>query len=180
MVSPVKDISSAARSMQDSAESTLADLRDQVTQLAKEVADVAERRTRAARQGAIDTAEAGASELRRNIRRQPVIAMAVAAAAGATLALLVVPRFGSRSAPASRWDSWTPNVTRADLHDFADNISRSVSRAAQSGTASITPAFERLVDALSRVDTGSSMSSLVDKASGWFQKAQDKAKEKMG
>ena len=180
MVSPVKDISSAARSVQDSAELTLADLRDQVTQLAKEVADVAERRTRAARQGAIDTAEAGASELRRNIRRQPVVAMAVAAAAGATLALLVVPRFGSRAAPASRWDSWTPNVTRADLHDFADNISRSVSRAAQSGSATITPAFERLVDALSRVDTGSSMSSLVDKASGWFQKAQDKAKEKMG
>jgi ElaB/YqjD/DUF883 family membrane-anchored ribosome-binding protein len=180
MVSPVKDIGSAARSVQDSAESTLADLRDQVTQLAKEVADIAERRTRAARRTAVDTAEAGASEVRRSIRRQPVVAMAVAAAAGATLALLVVPRSGSRSAPASRWDSWTPNVTRADLHDFADNISRSVSRAAHSGTASITPAFERLVEALNRVDTGSSMSSLVDKASGWFQKAQDKAKEKLG
>ena len=43
-----------------------------------------------------------------------------------------------------------------------------------------TPAFERLVDALGRVDAGSSMSSLVDKANGWFQKAQDKAKEKLG
>ena len=51
--------------------------------------------------------------------------------------------------------------------------------AAQSGRASLTPAFERLVDALSRVDTGSSMSALVDKASGWFQKAQDKAKAKL-
>jgi len=180
MVSPVKDISSAARSAQDTAESTIAELRESVTALAKEVADIAERRTRAARQTAVDTAEAGASEVRRTIRRQPVVAMAVAAAAGATLALLVVPRSGSRSAPTSRWDSWTPNITRADLHDFADNISRSVSRAAHSGTASITPAFERLVDALSRVDTGSSMSSLVDKASGWFQKAQDKAKEKKG
>jgi hypothetical protein len=106
--------------------------------------------------------------------------MAAAAAAGAVFALLVMPRFSRPSSPASRWDSWTPNITRADLHDFADNISRSVSRAAHSGTASITPAFERLVDALSRVDTGSSMNSLVDKASGWFQKAQDKAKEKMG
>ena len=180
MVSPVKEVSSAARAAQDTAESTIAELRDTVTSLAKEVADVAERRTRAARHAAADTAEAGASELRRTIRRQPVVAMAAAAAGGAVLALLVVPRFGNRSSPTSRWDSWTPNVTRADLHDFADNISRSVSRAAQSGTASITPAFERLVDALSRVDTGSSMSSLVDKASGWFQKAQDKAKEKLG
>ena len=180
MISPVKEVSSAARSAQDIAESTIAELRDTVTSLAKEVADVAERRTRAARHAVADTTEAGASELRRTIRRQPVVAMTVAAAAGAVLALLVVPRFGSRATPASRWDSWTPNVTRADLHDFADNISRSVSRAAHSGTASITPAFERLVDALSRVDTGSSMSSLVDKASGWFQKAQDKAKEKLG
>ncbi len=130
MVSPVKEVSSAARSAQDTAESTIAELRDTVTSLAKEVADVAERRTRAARHAAADTAEAGASELRRTIRRQPVVAMTVAAAAGAVLALLVVPRFGSRSSPASRWDSWTPNVTRADLHDFADNISRSVSRAA--------------------------------------------------
>ncbi len=84
--------------------------------------------------------------------------MAAAAAVGAVFALLVMPRFSRPSSPASRWDSWTPNITRADLHDFADNISRSVSRAAHSGTASITPAFERLVDALSRVDTGSSMS----------------------
>jgi ElaB/YqjD/DUF883 family membrane-anchored ribosome-binding protein len=180
MVSPVKEVSSAARAAQDTAESTIAELRESITALARDVAEIAERRTRAARHAAADTAAAGASEVRRTIRRQPVVAMAVAAAAGAVLALLVVPRFGSRSAPASRWDRWTPNVTRADLHDFADNISRSVSRAAQSGTASITPAFERVVDALSRVDTGSSMSSLVDKASSWFQKAQDKAKQKMG
>lgn len=179
MVSPVKDVSSAARSVQDTAESTIAELRDTVTSLAKDVATIAERRTRAARRAAADTAEAGASELRQTIRRQPVVAMSVAAAAGAVLALLVVPRFGSRASPASRWEGWTPNISRADLQDFADSVSRSVSRAAQSGTASITPAFERLVDALSRVDTGSSMSALVDKASGWFQKAQDKAKAKL-
>ena len=180
MVSPVKDISSAARSVQDSAESTLADLRDQVTQLAKEVSSIAERRTRAiARNGC----RYGRS---RRFGAAPYHSPSAghrhggSGGAGAVLALLVMPRFSRPSSPASRWDSWTPNITRADLHDFADNISRSVSRAAHSGTASITPAFERLVDALSRVDTGSSMSSLVDKASGWFQKAQDKAKEKLG
>ena len=181
MVSPVKEISSAARSVQDTAEF---DARRAARHRSPSLPRKSRRSPSAARarhaQTAVDTAEAGASELRRTIRRQPVVAMAAAAAAGAVLALLVVPRFGRPSSPASRWDSWTPNITRADLHDFADNISRSVSRAAHSGTASITPAFERLVDALSRVDTGSSMSSLVDKASGWFQKAQDKAKEKMG
>ncbi len=65
MISPVKEFSSAARSAQETAETTLAEMRDSVAALAKEVADIAERRTRAARQTAIDTAEAGASELRR-------------------------------------------------------------------------------------------------------------------
>ena len=81
MVSPVKDFSSAARSAQDTAESTLAELRDHVTELAKEVSSIAERRTRVIRETAVDMAEAGASELRRAIRRQPVVAMAAAAAA---------------------------------------------------------------------------------------------------
>jgi hypothetical protein len=179
MVSPVKEFSSAARSAQETAETTLAEMRDSVAALAKEVADIAERRTRAARQTAVDTAEAGASELRRTIRRQPVVAMAVAAAAGAVLALAVVPRF-SRSVSTSRWDSWTPNITRSDLYDFADNIQRSVSRAAQSASAPITPAFERLVEAITRTDPSASMNTIVEKASSWFQKAQDKAKQKMG
>src|SRR5690242_8340729 len=99
MVSPMKEVSSAARAVQDTAETTIAELRDSVSALAKEVATIAERRTRAARETAVETAEAGAAELRRTIRRQPAISMAVAAAAGAVLALLVVPRFGRSTAP---------------------------------------------------------------------------------
>ena len=182
MVSPMKEVSSAARSVQDTAETTIAELRDSVSALAKEVATIAERRTRVARESAVETAEAGAAELRRTIRRQPAISMAVAAAAGAVLALLVVPRFGRSTAPASRWDrwapNWTPNVTRADLYDLADNIQRSVLRAAHSAAAPVTPAFERMVDALSRADT-SSFNSILDRAGSWFQRAQDKAKQKM-
>lgn len=178
MVSPAKEVGSAARSAQNSAEATLTELRDAVSAIAKEVADIAERRTRAARQSAAETAEVGAVELRRTIRRQPVLAMAVAAAAGAALALLIVPR-AHRSSPAPRWDRWTPNLTRADLYDLADTIQRSVSRAANSAAAPITPAFERMVDAMSRADT-SAVNSIIEKASTWFQKAQEKAKQKMG
>jgi ElaB/YqjD/DUF883 family membrane-anchored ribosome-binding protein len=173
----MKEVSSAARSVQDTAETTIAELRDSVSALAKEVATIAERRTRAAREAAYETAEAGTKELRRTIRRQPAVSMAVAAAAGAVLALLIVPRFG-RSQPVSRWDRYAPNVTRADLYDLADNIQRSVSRAAHSAVAPVTPAFERMVDALSRADT-STFNSILDRAGSWFQKAQDKAKEKL-
>jgi hypothetical protein len=179
MVSPLKEVSSAAENTKQSAEATLAELRDQVTSLAKDVADIAERRTRAAREAVVEGAETGAKEVRKAIRRQPAIAMAVSVAAGAALALLLVPRF---SRPAqSRWDRferWTPNVTRADLYDMADNIQRSVSRAASAAAAPVTPAFERMVEALSRADT-SAVSSLMEKAGGWFTKAQEKAKEKM-
>jgi ElaB/YqjD/DUF883 family membrane-anchored ribosome-binding protein len=179
MVSPMKEATSAARSVQDTAETTITELRDSISALAKEVATIAERRTRAARESAVETAEAGATELRRAIRRQPAVSMAVAAAAGAVLALLVVPRFGrSTTAAVSRWDRYAPNVTRADLYDLADNIQRSVSRAAHSVAAPVTPAFERMVDALSRADT-STFNSILDRAGSWFQKAQDKAKQKM-
>jgi chorismate mutase len=180
MVSPVTETSSAARNAQNTAESTLAELRDSVADIAKQVADIAEKRTRAARAAAVETAEAGASELRRNIRKQPVVAMAVAAAAGALLAIAFVPRFG-RSAPVSRWDRWAPNmpnVTRADLYELADNIQRSVTRAANAAAAPVAPAFERMVEALSRTDS-SAVSSLLEKAGGWFGKAKDKVEEKM-
>ena len=96
MVSPVKDMQfSCASPFRTAPSRRLADLRDQVTQLAKEVwSHNAERRTRADPRRLSYTAEAGASELRRTIRRQPVIAMAAAAAVGAV--------FGaSRDAPAS-------------------------------------------------------------------------------
>ena len=182
MVTPTaNEISSTARSAAKAGEDTLAELRDSVTAIAKEVAEIAEKRTRAMRETVVDGAETGATEVRRAIRRQPAIAMGVAIAAGAAIALLVVPRF-SRPTPASRWgervDRWTPNVTRADLYDMADNIQRSVSRAATAATAPVAPAFERMVDALSKADS-SAVTSLIDKAGGWFGKVQEKAKEKM-
>ncbi len=183
MATPMKDVSSESRSPQQtgaSADSTLAELRESITTIAKEVAEIAERRTRAARETAVNAAETGVSELRSSIRRQPAIAMGVAVGAGALLALLVVPRFG-RPTPRSRWESWTPNmpnITRADLYDMADNIQRSVSRAAGAAAAPVAPAFERMVEALSKTDT-STLNSIVEKMGGWFQKAQDKAKEKV-
>lgn len=172
MVSPVKEVS---RDAQEVDATTLSELRDSVTALAKQVAEIAERRARAAGETVVNTAEAGVDELRRGIRRQPVVAVAVAAAAGALLALAVVPRSRPR---ASGWERFTPNVTRADLYDIADSIQRSVSRAASAAAAPVTPTFERMVDALSRADT-SSVNTIIERMGGWFQKAQEKAKEKM-
>jgi hypothetical protein len=174
MASPVKDISHATPAVD---QATLEELREKVSTLAKELAAVAERRAKAAGEAVSDAAGAGVVELRRGIRRQPALAMGIAIAAGAVLALTVVPRFRQPRA-TNAWDRWTPNVTRADFYDLADNIQRSVSRAASAAAAPVAPAFERMVDAISRTDA-SSMSTVVEKLGGWFQKAQEKAKEKM-
>lgn len=177
MVSPVKEVASNAgassrlAAAESSADATLAELRDSVASLAKDIAAIAEARTRGVRDAAMGTAEAGASELRKTIRRQPVVAVAVALGAGAILALALTPRSGRRPR-TSRWE-----VTRADLYDMADTIQRSVSRGAQS-IPSLTPAFERLVDAITRGDASASVSSVVEKASSWFQKLRSRAAEK--
>jgi hypothetical protein len=154
-------------------DSTLADLRKSVTAISEELATIAERRTRVLRQGA----EAGTTEVRRAIRRQPVIAMGVAAVAGALLALAVVPRFGATRTPRSRFDgmmSYMPQVTRADLHDMADSIQRQVSRAASS--VPFSSSVERLVDAISKVEPTSSMNSAVEKLGSWLSRVPDAVK----
>jgi len=144
-------------------ETTLAELRKSVTEIANEVAKIAEKRGQAVK----DAAQAGTSELRRSIRRQPVLAMGIAAAAGALVAITVVPR-ASRARSASRWDSWVPQVSRADLYDVADSVQRSVSRAmnAVPGTSSL----ERLVEALSKSESRETLNEVVQKAGSWFQR----------
>jgi hypothetical protein len=61
-----------------------------------------------------------------------------------------------------------PHVTRADLQEAVDNLQRSVMRAAHS--APVTSSLERVADALSKVEPGSSLNSVVDKISSWLQK----------
>jgi len=184
MASPAKEAGpSKETSVQDQLHGSvspeaLTELRDSVASLAKEVATIAERRAKAAGSAASKAVEAGADELSGMIRRQPELSMAVAAAAGAIIALLVVPR--SRHTHSSRFQSWLPHVTRSDLQDMADNIQRSVSRAASSAAAPVTPTFERLLETIAGVDPSPSIGSAFDKIGGWLQKAQTKAKDKIG
>jgi hypothetical protein len=145
---------------------TLAELQKAVTAMAKDIATIAEKRGQAIK----DTAEAGTSALRRNIRRQPGVAMGVATLAGVLLSLLVVP---ARRQTAGRWGEWTSPVTRADLQDVADSVQRSLVRAANA--VPVTPAFERVVDALTRVDAGASLSSVIEKAGSWLERMRSKA-----
>jgi ElaB/YqjD/DUF883 family membrane-anchored ribosome-binding protein len=176
MVSSVKDLptdTNEAGATQEA--STVAELRASVNEIAKELSEVAERRTRAARQ----QVEAGADALRGTIRRQPVLAIGVAVAAGAVLATLVVPR-GRRTPRTDSWSAWAPSmpVTRADLHDVADSIQRTVSRAASSvHSVPLTSSLERFVDVMSKVEPSASLNSALEKAGGWFQKVQSRASD---
>jgi ElaB/YqjD/DUF883 family membrane-anchored ribosome-binding protein len=155
-------------------ETTLDELRKSVTEIANEVSKIAEKRARDVK----GAAQAGTSEVRRSIRRQPVLAMGIAAAAGAVLALTLVPRWGgsrtgtARWTDASRWSGYVPQVTKTDLYDVADNIQRSVSRA----SAPVASSFERLVDAFSKIESRETINDVVEKAGSWFQKMRTPSK----
>jgi ElaB/YqjD/DUF883 family membrane-anchored ribosome-binding protein len=176
MIAPVKSFSSnTSASGTPSEAATLAELRARVNEIAKDLSDVAEKRTRAARQ----QVEAGAETVRGTIRSQPVVSMGVAAVAGALLAVLVVPRSRS-SRTRDGWAAWAPSmpVSRADLYDVADSLQRSVSRAAHAAqSVPVSSSLERFVDAISRVEPNASLNSALEKAGGWFRKAQDRAEQ---
>jgi hypothetical protein len=178
MIGPVQDDTGSPQSPASRADddSTFAELRDRVAQIAQEVAAVAAKPTRVTR----EYSEAGTAALRRTIRRQPVVSMAVAVGVGALFALAFVPRF---TRPTNlRWSSWIPSmpVTRADLYDMADSIQHSLSRAAYAVPTAVTPAFERLLDAFTRTDPSAALGSILEKASGWLTKTQDKIKGNTG
>ena len=168
MVSPAQEARKDTPSS-SSDDWTLDELRGSVASIADDLKKVVETRGRAAKEQAQD----GVKALRKGVRKQPALAMAIATAVGAVIAVVAVPRFGRR-APVSRWDAWVPSmpsmpaVTRADLYDFAHNMQNSALRAANS--VPLTSSLERLVDAVSKVEPGASLTSAIEKASGWIQK----------
>jgi len=169
MVSPVQEVRKDAHSASE--EWTLDHLRESVSDIAKDLKKVVDARAEAAR----DNAQEGVKSLRKSIRKQPAAAMAIAAGAGAVLAVLLVPRFGRRS--VSRWHGWVPNmpsVTRADLYDLADSMQRSAMRAANS--VPLTSSLERLMDAVAKVEPNASLTSAIEKAGTWWQKMRSAAK----
>jgi len=175
MVGPVQEVREDTPSSSPSDDWSLDELRDSVASIAADLKKVVEARSQSAKEQAQD----GVKALRRGIRGQPALAMAIATAAGAVLAVIAVPRIGRR-APASRWDAWMPSmpsmpsITRADLYDFAHNMQSSALRAANS--IPLTSSLERLVDAVSKVEPNASLTSAIEKAGSWFQKMRTGAK----
>lgn len=161
----------AESELSDTDKRALTELRKTIDGLAKDIAGVAERQAR----NATEAVEAGASTVRRNIRRQPAMAMGVAAVAGAALAIAIVPRRSSRRSSANSWSDWSP-VTRADLHDFADGMQRSMTRAMRSvNSVPITSSLERVADALTKAEHNAGVSSALEKVGGWFSRMQSNA-----
>jgi ElaB/YqjD/DUF883 family membrane-anchored ribosome-binding protein len=172
MVSPVQEARKDAPSS-SSSDHWLDELRSSVASIADDLKKVVEARGQAAKEQAQD----GVKALRKGIRRQPALTMAIATGVGAVLAVIAVPRFGRR-APVSRWDAWMPSmptVTRADLYDFVHHIQNSALRAANS--VPLTSSLERLVDAVSKVEPSASLTSAIEKASGWIQKLRTGAQD---
>ena len=184
MVTPVNDLTRETKSGtagrsggagNQTDESTLAELRKSVNALADEFAQITEKRGRQVK----EQAEAGVSVVRTTIRRQPALAMGCAVLAGAVLAILIVPRQSlpstSTRRAGARWDGWMPSITRADLYEAMDSVQRSVSRAANATPLAGT--FERLLEAITKVDPQASLGSTIEKAGSWLERMQSKVKK---
>ena len=66
-----------------------------------------------------------------------------------------------------------PSITRADLYDAMDSVQRSVSR----GAAPLAGTFERLLEAITKVDPQASLGATIDKAGSWLERMQSKVKK---
>lgn len=173
MVANLKDVA-AAQTSSSNDEKVLEELRETVVGLAKDVAAVAETR---AKQG-VQAVETGTSMLRQEIRRQPALSMGAAAATGALLAVLLVPKSRDRKTSRSSWSDWSP-VTRSDLEDVADNLQRSMKRATRTvSSVPLSSSLERLTDALTRAERETGFSSALEKAGSWLHKMQQSASQK--
>lgn len=170
MTTSVKEgpVSAPAYGSKDT-ESTIAELRKSVGAIGEQLQVVVEKRGRQLKRGA----DAGADSLRRSIRRQPVLAVGVATLAGALLAIAVAPR-AFRGHSASHWH-WNSPISRADLHELADSIQRSVARVA--GNVPLTSSLERMVDAITtaRAETPAAFNVLAERVGAWLRRAQSSA-----
>lgn len=144
LVTPLPRGSSSSDTMPIDA-SRLSELRDELANLAQTVAGITA--TRVAEVERLATG--GAENLRSNIEARPWTSLGVAAAAGALLAMAIMPKRTERF----RYDG-------AAAYN-AENITAAVRRAVAHGVDSqpITSRLERVVEAISRIDASAVTSS---------------------
>ena len=134
----------------------LPELRSELASLTKAIADM----TAKAAAGVEQLGSDGAKTVRSNIEAQPWLSLGVAAAAGALLAIAIIPRTprGFRYNDASTYNQ----------RDIADSFRQVAARGID--TQPMMSRFERLVDSISSIDaTALTSSPAYDTAKTWLQ-----------
>lgn len=136
--------------------SRISELRDELTSLAQTIADLSENRV-----AEIERLSArGAENLRANIVARPWASLGVAAAAGAILAVAILPK---RTGNFRYNDAATYNT---------DNITAAVRRAVARGVDSqpITSRLDKLIESISSIDASAiTASPAYDTVKAWLQ-----------
>lgn len=154
LVTPLPRGSSASGTMLID-DSRLLELRHELSSLTQTVAGITA--TRVAEVGRLATS--GAEKIRSNIEERPWTSLSVAAAAGALLAVAILPK---RTGRFRYNDATTYN---------AENISAAVRRAVAHGVdpQPITSRLERVVEAISRIDASAlTTSPAYDTIKSWL------------
>ena len=135
----------------------LSEVREILAKLKNDIAGIAERRAAAVTSGI----SYGAEQVRTEIRKAPVAAIAVAAIAG----VLFGAALASRRPQEPMWRETArryQNVVRDDV-DALVARARSVAHEAQGASSRIMPSVERLAQTLSQMDVNGALSPAIEK-----------------
>lgn len=159
----------------DTQPSTYESLRQEVEAIAESLQAVAEQRARWLK----NQTDAGLVTVRQQIRRHPGPALGIAMAAGALLAVALVPR-AAATRRSSSWGYGSLPVTRADLEDLADSVQRSVARAVRAAGPPVASSLNSVVDAVTSIDPKGSITPLVEKVMAWVDRTRTDVKSANG
>ena len=140
----------------------LAAVRADLARLVADVTSVVAARASQVGGAAVEGGEAGVDFARDTIRSHPIPAVALAAVAGAAIAVLMVP--SSRQPRSGRLAERASDLTRTSFGDMAQGLQRSAS----STGSSLLSAFERVVESVSSIDPQSSITPTLEKAASWL------------
>ncbi len=165
MPSPVELYAKEPEMGRDTANSSqLEELRAELAAVASDFARLVEHKAAQTKDFAIRETTESLDTARQLIRSQPIAAIAVAAVAGAALAVILAPKHKPSRRLMDR--DWSLDATKSELNSALDRIKSALPDTSRSSLAS---SFERVMDSVANVDPKASLIPIWEKVAPFLQ-----------
>lgn len=144
--------------------SQLEELRAELAAVASDFARIVENKAAQTKDFAIRETIESVETARQLIRAQPIAAIAVAALAGAALAVICAPRHKPSRRLMDR--DWSLDATKSELNSALDRIKSLLPDASR---RSLSSSFERVMDSVANVDPKASLIPVWEKVAPFLQ-----------